>query len=504
VAPYQGQAWEGIPFLVLEHNCAPTPTCVDRKPEKKGESQMRIIGIDLAVTAKHRAIIAEQDGRFISPIIKFKTRLKELDDLLRRALRDTEPDCPLLVVMEATNIVWYPITAYFERRGATVYVVNPRMASDLARFYKRYAKSDRLSSKVLARLPIVSPDTLYPCVLSGADYLALQRGCKELERLTMQSSAIKNRLHASDHLGWPGLKQRVFPDPFSPTARWFREHFYPLQRVLEAGVEGLRRAWRASEEGDSDDEDWIEPLVELAQEVHLLYGGEPDVYVDYDALAAEVSREQQRLTRLESEAHYVRLQVTRPRYRQLHPSRNLETLKGVGQDGAAIYVGFIGDPARFSNNRVLRGWSGMVPRSAQSGESESKGLRITQAGPNLVKKYLYLNADVARQWDPQIAAIYHDQMVYKGQHHCQAVCACATHLIDRVRVVLTQDRPYELRDVDGTPVTSQQSRDIIAERYAVPEEVRRRNNRRMRRERAERRLERREQKRRNRFRQVRG
>jgi hypothetical protein len=56
-----------------------------RKPERKGESQMRIIGIDLAVTAKHRATIAEQDGRFISPI-KFETRLKELDDLLRRAL----------------------------------------------------------------------------------------------------------------------------------------------------------------------------------------------------------------------------------------------------------------------------------------------------------------------------------------------------------------------------------------------------------------------------------
>ncbi len=91
---------------------APMPTRVDCKPEKKGESQMRIIGIDLAVTAKHRAIIARQDGKFISPIIKFETRLDELDDLLRRAQRETESDCPLVVVMEATNIVWYPITAY--------------------------------------------------------------------------------------------------------------------------------------------------------------------------------------------------------------------------------------------------------------------------------------------------------------------------------------------------------------------------------------------------------
>jgi len=82
-------------------------------------------------------------------------------------------------------------------------------------------------------------------------------------------------------------------------------------------------------------------------------------------------------------------------------------------------------------------------------------------------------------------------MVNKGKHHAQAVCAGATHLLDRIRVVLTEDRPYELRDVDGTPVTPQQARAIIAERYTVPEEVRRRNTRRARRERRERREEKR-------------
>ncbi len=86
-------------------------------------------------------------------------------------------------------------------------------------------------------------------------------------------------------------------------------------------------------------------------------------------------------------------------------------------------------------------------------------------------------------------------MVNKGKHHTQAVCACATHLLDRVRAVLTEDRPYELRDVDGSPVTKEQALAIIAERYTVPKDVRRRNNKRARRERAERRTARRERKR---------
>ncbi len=136
----------------------------------------------------------------------------------------------------------------------------------------------------------------------------------------------------------------------------------------------------------------------------------------------------------------------------------------------------------------------MIPGSQQSGESEAQGLHITQAGPDLVKKYAYLAAEVARLHDPQLAAIYYDQMVHKGKHYNQAICACSTHLLDRVWVVVSEDRPYELRDVEGRPVTVAEAQRIIAERYTVPEEVRRRNSRRHRRERAEARAEQQHQK----------
>jgi transposase len=230
----------------------------------------------------------------------------------------------------------------------------------------------------------------------------------------------------------------------------------------------------------------------LAQEILELYGEQP-AYLDYEAITSEVKREQKRLANLEDEIVHLRRTAIHPRYRRLYPSRNLETLKGVGQDGAAVYLSHVGVSERFVNNRSFRGWSGMVPRSDQSGEAESKGTRISKAGPNLVKKYAFINADVARHYDPQLAAIYYDQMVNKGKHHSQAVCACATHLLDRVRVVLNEDRPYELRDVDGTSVSPEQARKIILDRYIVPKKVRQRNSKRARRLREEDRVERKEQ-----------
>jgi hypothetical protein len=133
----------------------------------------------------------------------------------------------------------------------------------------------------------------------------------------------------------------------------------------------------------------------------------------------------------------------------------------------------------------------MIPFSRQSGDAQTKGLRITKAGPNLVKATAFLDAQVARLWDPQIAAIYHKQMMELGKHYLQAICACATHLLDRIYAILVEDRPYELRDVDGSPVDKREARRICQEQYQVPDEVRRRNNQRSRKARKERRVERR-------------
>jgi hypothetical protein len=55
-------------------------------------------------------------------------------------------------------------------------------------------------------------------------------------------------------------------------------------------------------------------------------------------------------------------------------------------------------------------------------------------------------------------------MMRKGKHHKQAVCACATHLLDRVLAVLRADKPYEVRDSDGTALSGQQARELIVER----------------------------------------
>jgi transposase len=455
----------------------------------------RIIGIDLAVTAAHKAIVLDQaSNTYVSRLLTFHTDPADLDHVLDIARAGASEPVRLQAVLEATGMAWYTVGQYLERHNVDVYRVNGQQVADLRRVYQRHAKSDRIDARVLARLPLVMPDSLHRCFFPSGPLITLQRACREVKRLKELVTASKNRILATDQVTWLGLKGIV--PPFSPLAFWLRENWYDPWRVQAVGVGQLAQAWQTTAPEEPVDVSWAPTLFEQAERVITLYHS-PDL-LDYAQFQVSLQREQARLCQADEQAHHLRLKTVRPLYRQLHPSLDLETLRGVGQDSAAIYIAFLGDIQRFPSLRDFLGWTGLIPFSRQSGDAQARGLRVTKAGPNLVKATAFLNAGIARQWDPQIAAVYYQQMMKHGKHHLQAVCACATHLLTRVYAVLRDDRPYELRDVDGTPVDKHTARHICQVQYHVPDEVRQRNNRRVRKARQEARLEKRRKRKRRR------
>lgn len=112
----------------------------------------------------------------------------------------------------------------------------------MRRYYKKHAKSDRIDVRVLVKLPVVSPEKLHPLHLPNAVLFACQRGCKELDRLMTVTTAIQNRIQAIDQFAWLGL-DTVLAEPFSPLARWFREHWHQPRQVIQAGASTLEQTW---------------------------------------------------------------------------------------------------------------------------------------------------------------------------------------------------------------------------------------------------------------------
>lgn len=452
---------------------------------------MIVIGIDLAVKGAHQALVADGRGQVHGPVIRFRTEPQALADLLTRARRLGDEGEEIRVVMEPTGLSWLPVACYLQQRGAHPHVVNAQRVADLHKYYHKHAKSDRLSADVLARLPFADPEALHPWSAPEADYLHGQRWCRQREHLMQEISAIRNRVQAWERAFWPGLEELV-GDLFAPWVCQWRERWYDPWQLLATPPDELRAFLIAERVDPSQVSGLVTGLRKVAQGVATLYGsltGGPSAVADYAALQDQMLREIRQMRFWQGEERELAAKI-RHLYRHVHPDRRLETIRGVGEEGAAVYCFFTADVQRFGSQGQFRSWSGMIPGSNQSGEGEGKGLKITQAGPSLVRKYAYIDAEVARQWDPQLAALYYEQMMHRGKHHIQAVCCCATHLLDRVRAVLRDGKPYELRDVDGRPVTWQEARQIVQERYHVPEEVRQRTRRRGRTTRREQRAER--------------
>lgn len=427
---------------------------------------LRIIGIDLAVSAKHKATILDPArNQVLAKQISFGTSAVDLDRLLHRATQDAAEDVEVVAVLEATGMAWYPVSTYLHQQGVRVYRVNGRQTKRLREVYSPHARSDRIDSETLCRLYLVTPDGLEEWQMLSGEQLHLQRLCRESDRLRSQSASIKNRLRSLDQWTWNGLRRLVPTEALD----WIHRYWYDPWQVVAAGPEYLAQSWA---ETNSTQGTWIPAWVQRAEEMLALFGSPQQV--GYASLQELMNRELDRLQVCQEERLFLLTQQVTPLYRKLYPDAHLETIPGVGVSSAAIYMAFIQSIDRFRSSSAFCKWCGIVPASNQSGESQSKGLGITQAGPNLIKLTLYQNAEVARLWDVQIAKVYYTQMMQYGKHHTQAICACASHLARRIYALLKHSRPYELCDLNGQPISKERSRQLILEHFQIPEHVRRR------------------------------
>jgi len=426
----------------------------------------RVIGIDLAVKGKHTAAIYDPATRtFIAKRLHFRTCPDEMENVLQRARQGAPSDVQIAVMLEATGMSWFPVGLFFHRHGAKVYRLNGRATKAQRKVNWPNGRSDRLDSMTLASMYAALPSRrLIRWKPPSADLMALQRMVRELQRLVEHQTAIILRLQALDQWAWGGW-HGLIPKPYQ---QWVRSNFYDPWEVLAHGTEALVALLR--KDYPDAQVDWIPKWVARAQIMQALYAN-PET-VGYKYLSDLSKRELEHLQWLSEQRTKLVEEEFLPLYRRLFPDDVLLSFQGIGERSAAIYHAFIGDVSRFPNGQAFAGWTGMVPRSNQSGESQSPHMPLSKRGPNLIKNTLYQNAEVARQWDVQLAKVYYTQMVKYGKHHTQAVCAVASHLARRIYAVLRDRKPYELRDLKGRPISKKDSRALILKEFQVPESLR--------------------------------
>lgn len=418
------------------------------------------LGVDVACRAAHQASCADGQGEMLFVGYRFHTDPEELDRLWAQLPQDSE----VTVVMEPTRNAWVPLAAWFRRRGASVVMVPPEQSADLRAYYNKHAKTDRLDSRVLARLPLLHPEGLHAEKTLGPGD-ALKRVVKIRSGLVHRRSASMARLDALLEIMGPAWVAALGSDMSLTALRFLARYGHPAKvkalgqtRLTEFLSRSSRRAWGPER---------ATAIMTAARSTLALWG--PDG-MDFEELAADIATEARIALSLSEEIKTMDKRIA-GLYEQVDPDGIVRSAPGVGEVGAPQIAGRLGDAARFANLAAVRSFAGLVPHQDASGVAARAG-GPTKAGDACLREALFMAADHARRVDPTLAARYHRLIVEGGKHHNSAICTIAGVLLTRIAACLRSNAHYELRDTDGTVITEERGRAIVTQRYTIPPEVR--------------------------------
>jgi transposase len=409
----------------------------------------------------------------------FETTAEGLAILEERIFKDGSNP---VIVFEPAGLSWVILAVCLRSQHPECRLVRAKgqKVAALRRYLRGASKSDRLDALTLAKMPFIDPEQLDEVYLPPAKVYALQRLARQRKHLENGIGGRKMRI-GSIVDGYLPRVRKAFTNPWSCQARAFlRCRLNPMAVVCE-GEKALHtflaKAGRRNRANVLESQQ-VYAACESAASLYQISSSAGVVNDEFfSALQEEIARELKLLEAEEAESEAVAKRM-QELYRELHPSDNLRTIPGVGEITAPVFLATVGNPGRFRNQSAFANWTGVVPRARQSSESEAKGLRMTKAGPAVMKWALFQAGDIGRRFDPQLAGIYHREMVYHGKNHKQAMGAVMSHLGARVLRVLQDDRPYQLRNDEDKPISQAEARKLILLNYQVPENIRRERRRR--------------------------
>ena len=130
-------------------------------------------------------------------------------------------------------------------------------------------------------------------------------------------------------------------------------------------------------------------------------------------------------------------------YSEVDPSQRLLSVPGLGEFFAATITAFIGESDRFRSGDAVVAFAGLCPRKRSTAGADKPNQGLTQHGDPTLRSCLYVAAEIARHYDPELHAFY-VRLRKRGKHHKLVICAVAAKLLRRCFAVLRSGTPYRV------------------------------------------------------------
>ena len=136
-------------------------------------------------------------------------------------------------------------------------------------------------------------------------------------------------------------------------------------------------------------------------------------------------------------------------YRGLPKPNHLDTIPGIGAVTAAVLTAFIGDIGRFENPGKLVTYFGVLPIEVSSGvdrDGKARASRryvMSKRGNDLVRRYLWMAALSATQFNPAVRSLYLRVVAKHPDHKAIAIGHAMRKLLHLAFALWKSDRPFD-------------------------------------------------------------
>jgi transposase len=376
------------------------------------------VGVDLAKRF-HQVAVVDSSQRLLAEPFTIGRGRQGLDQMLSRLRFVCRDPSGLVVTIEATSDWWWEISWELIGRGCEVYLAHPKKAHDLRRFYALHTKTDVTDAEALARMPLVDKEL---CQLwrPTPEQHSLLRLCRQRWKTRCRIADLKRRTSHLSEIVVPGL-DRVMPVRYSKSARVFLRRYLAPEKARRLGKKRLGQVLRKAAWGKLSDEklDRLWQCITNAPNLGLLS----------DDLQLEIGVQLDELEALERQVATLDARILEL-YGEVDPEQRLQQQPGLGPYLAAAVTAAIGDVRRFRSSKALISYAGLAPRVKSSAGSSKPGQGLTKHGSPYLRAWLFVAAENARMYDPELKA-YYQGMRKRGKHHLVAVCATAARLLEK-------------------------------------------------------------------------
>jgi transposase len=318
-------------------------------------------------------------------------------------------------------------------------------------------------------MPAAAEDKFVALTMPQAPLFSLERLVRQRKQFVDDATRTKLRVEAAADTYIPGLFDALGKDPLTAGKRVLLRRFMDPQRIVDAGVDGMRKVLREQKRRVSTS--ILERVYTTACDAHSIWQPLRDegcCPVDFRVAQEMISRYldlledfQRHIEALQTSIAAIALAVDG--YDAVRSS------PGIGDVICAGVLANTGDIRRFPNGNKYVSYCGLAPRKNQTGESDRKGQKITKAGKPILRKYYYLAAEKARRIDPELAAFY-QRKIDEGKHHETVVVAIAAKLARRVHAILKRsiagdDVGYRIYGPNNEPLSAREAACLVKARF---------------------------------------